>query len=136
MLYHLNIGSNLGDRQANLSSAIEALKQVGKVTAVSSIVKSEPWGYKSDNAFMNVGVNLDSALDPMQLLHQCQAIERKLGSASHRDAGGNYVDRLVDIDIILAGDLTINTPKLTIPHPHMHERDFVMQPLQEIWTTR
>ncbi|MCQ2288782.1 MAG: 3-phosphoshikimate 1-carboxyvinyltransferase [Muribaculaceae bacterium] len=132
MIYHLNIGSNLGDREANLRRAVDELKQLGSRCMVSSIVESEPWGYESDNAFLNVGVMLESDLEPLDMLHRCQAIERQLGSAAHRDEHGNYVDRLVDIDIILAGDLVINTPELTVPHPRMHERGFVMTPLKEL----
>lgn len=112
--------------------AVDELTLLGSRCMVSSLVESEPWGYDSDNAFLNVGVMLESDLEPLDMLHRCQAIERQLGSKSHRDREGNYVDRLVDIDIILAGDLVINTPELTVPHPHMHERDFVMTPLKEL----
>lgn len=132
MLYHLNIGSNLGDREGNLRRAIAMLSALGSACSVSSIVESEPWGFDGVNTFLNVGVMLESDMEPLEMLHHCQAIERKLGSKSHRDSEGNYVDRLVDIDIILAGDLVINTPELTVPHPRMHERDFVMKPLQEL----
>lgn len=112
--------------------AVDELTLLGSRCMVSNLVESEPWGYDSDNAFLNVGVMLESDLEPLEMLHRCQAIERQLGSKSHRDSEGNYVDRLVDIDIILAGDLVINTPEFTVPHPHMHERDFVMRPLQEL----
>lgn len=132
MLYHLNIGSNLGDREANLRRAVDELSSLGSHCLVSSIVESEPWGFESSNAFLNMGVMLESDLEPLEMLHRCQEIEQRLGSAAHRDNNGNYIDRLVDIDIILAGDLTINTPELTIPHPRMHERDFVMRPLKEL----
>ncbi|MBQ0120498.1 MAG: 2-amino-4-hydroxy-6-hydroxymethyldihydropteridine diphosphokinase [Bacteroidales bacterium] len=132
MLYYLNIGSNLGDREMNLRRAVDELSLLGSRCIVSSIVESEPWGFESSNAFLNVGVMLESDIEPLGMLHHCQAIERQLGSASHRDSNGNYVDRLIDIDIILAGDLHINTPELTVPHPRMHERDFVMRPLQEL----
>lgn len=132
MIYHLNIGSNIGDREMNLRRAVDELSLLGSRCIVSSIVESEPWGFESSNAFLNVGVMLESDLEPLDMLHHCQAIERQLGSAAHRDSNGNYVDRLIDIDIILAGELHINTPELTIPHPRMHERDFVMRPLQEL----
>lgn len=131
-LYYINIGSNLGDRRGNLMRAITALSALAGGCAVSSIVESEPWGYESDNAFLNVGVMLESDIEPLDMLHRCQEIERRLGSTSHRDEQGNYVDRLVDIDIILAGDLVINTPELTVPHPRMHERDFVTKPLHQL----
>lgn len=132
MKYYLNIGSNLGDREANLRQAVDELTALGSRCTVSSIVESEPWGFASDNAFLNVGVMLESPLEPLEMLHRCQEIERKLGSKAHRDENGNYVDRLVDIDIIFAGNLVIDTPELTVPHPRMHQRDFVMRPLQEL----
>lgn len=132
MKYYLNIGSNLGDREGNLRRAAAELASLGSRCTVSSIVESEPWGYDSDNAFLNVGVMLESDLEPLDMLHRCQEIERRIGSLSHRDKNGNYIDRLVDIDIILIDDLVIDTSELTVPHPRMHQRDFVMRPLQEL----
>jgi len=132
MLYHLNIGSNLGNRRTNLMRAIVALSAGNGGCAVSNFYESEPWGYESDNAFINVAVALWSDIEPLDMLHQCQEIERRLGCTTHRDATGAYIDRLLDIDIILIDDLVIDTPELTIPHPRMHQRDFVMKPLQEL----
>ncbi len=132
MLYHLNLGSNLGNPRVNVDRAVDALRQLGTVSAISSYYESEPWGYDSDNHYINVAVAMRSDLEPKDLLHRCQDIERRLGSTSHRDEWGAYVDRVIDIDIILAGDLVVDNAELTIPHPRMHERDFVMKPLLEV----
>ena len=120
MIYYLNIGSNMGDRRDNLYRAVVAIAAITGECAVSSIVESEPWGFESDNRFMNLGVSFDSD------------IERSLGSASHRDADGGYIDRLVDIDIVAIDDLVIDTPTLQVPHPHLPERDFFLIPMQQL----
>ena len=132
MNYYLNIGSNIGDRRDNLYRAVVALAAGTSGCAVSSIVESEPWGYESDNRFMNLGVWLVSGLEPHDMLEHIHDIERRLGSASHRDARGNYIDRLVDIDIMAIDDLVIDTPTLQVPHPHLPERDFFLIPLQQL----
>lgn len=132
MIYYLNIGSNLGNKRENLLQAITQLQTIAVNCKVSSMIESEPWGYESNNTFVNVGVKLESDLEPLDMLHHCQSIERKMGSQSHRNKDGNYIDRVIDIDIILIDDLVIDTPELSVPHPHMHERDFVMHPLQEL----
>lgn len=137
MRYYLNIGSNLGDRRENLHRAIAALSGSTGGCMVSHIIESEPWGFESSNRFLNVGVAFDSALSPHEVLRWAQAIERRLGSASHRDEHGNYADRLVDIDIMAIDDdngqpVTINTPSLQVPHKHLQERDFFLIPLREL----
>jgi len=132
MNYYLNIGSNLGDRRDNLYRAVAALSELGDPCVMSDVVESQPWGFNSDHAFLNVGVMLGSDDAPLAMLQQLQAIERKLGSRSHRDAHGNYADRLVDIDIIAIDDQVIDTPTLQVPHPRMHLRPFVLQPMAEL----
>ena len=132
MNYYLNIGSNIGDRRDNLYRAVVALAAGTSGCAVSSIVESEPWGFESENRFMNLGVWLESDLSPHAMLDRIHDIERRLGSASHRDGQGNYIDRLVDIDIMAIDDLVIDTPSLQVPHPHLHERDFFILPLQQL----
>ena len=131
MNYYLNIGSNIGDRRDNLYRAVVALAAcMGGDCAVSPIVESEPWGFESDNRFMNLGVCLQSTMSPWQMLERIHEIERELGSASHRDAQGGYVDRLVDIDIVAIDDLVIDSPSLQVPHRHLPERDFFLIPMQ------
>lgn len=133
MNYYLNIGSNMGDRRDNLYRAVVALAAcTGGDCAVSPIVESEPWGFESDNRFMNLGVCLQSTMSPWQMLERIHEIERELGSASHRDAQGGYVDRLVDIDIVAIDDLVIDSPSLQVPHRHLPERDFFLIPMQHL----
>ena len=135
--YYLNIGTNLGDRIANLRRAIVALSAGTGGCGVSSVVTSEPWGFDSPHRFVNVGVMLRSALEPLDMLQWLHDIERRLGSAAHRDAQGGYVDRLVDIDIMAIDTLVIDTPELTVPHRHLMDRDFfylLMRQLNPDWT--
>lgn len=135
--YYLNIGTNIGNREVNLQNAIKALSEGAQRIVVSKVVKSEPWGFKSPNAFLNVGVALSSTREPIDMLTHIHGIERALGSASHRDANGAYIDRLIDIDIMAIHDseghsLSISTPALTVPHPHLHDRPFFLVPYEEL----
>lgn len=132
MKYYLNIGSNIGDRRDNLYRAVVALVEGSNGAAVSRIVESEPWGFESTNRFMNLGICLESDLDPQAMLDRLHDIERRLGSAEHRDAEGHYIDRLVDIDIMAIDDLVIDSPTLQVPHLHMAERDFFLRPMMEL----
>ena len=132
MNYYLNIGSNIGDRRDNLYRAVVALAAGTGGCAVSSIVESEPWGFESDNPFLNLGVSVSSDLEPQQMLDRIHEIERRLGSASHRDEQGGYIDRVVDIDIVAIDDMVIDTPTLQVPHPHLPERDFFLRPMMEL----
>ena len=132
MKYYLNIGSNIGDRRDNLYRAVVALAAGRKYFAVSSIVESEPWGFESENGFLNVGLKLNSRIDPHRMLERIHMIERRLGSASHRDEQGGYIDRVVDIDIVAIDDMVIDTPTLQVPHRHLAERDFFLKPMIEL----
>lgn len=129
---YLSLGSNLGDRHATMQSAILLLgKQAGSVDRVSSAIETEPWGFESANKFLNMCVRIITTLSPEQLLATTKDIELQLGRTT-KSVNGQYHDRPIDIDILTYDDLHINTPSLTLPHPHMHERDFVMIPLREI----
>lgn len=129
---YLSLGSNLGDRHATMRRAIDMLNAgAGTVDRQSSPIETEPWGFESPNKFLNMCVRLTTTLTPEQLLLATQAIERQLGRTMKSDSG-QYHDRPIDIDILTYDDLHIATPTLTIPHPLMHERDFVMIPLREI----
>ena len=132
---YLGLGSNLGDRRANLQ---EALQRIGALPgthlrAVSSIVESVPQG-KWDGApagdFLNCCARIDTTLTPGELLRETKRIESELGRAPH--SGALYQDRPIDIDILLFGDLCVDTPDLQIPHPRMRERAWVMEPLGEV----
>ena len=132
MKYYLNIGSNMGERRDNLYRAVVALAAGTSGCAVSSIVESEPWGFDSENRFMNLGVWFESELAPHEMLDRIHDIEQRLGSASHRDENGGYIDRLVDIDIVAIDDMVIETPTLQVPHPHLAERDFFLRPMMQL----
>jgi len=122
----------MGDRRDNLYRAVVAIAAGTSGCAVSSIVESQPWGFESNNRFLNLAVWLNSELSPQSMLHHLQAIERRLGSAAHRDAQGNYIDRLVDIDIMAIDQMVIHSPTLQVPHPHLAERDFFLGPMMQL----
>ena len=129
---YLGLGTNLGDKEANLKAALEEIrKRVGEITSQSAFYASEPWGFESYNSFLNAVCCVCTDLSPKETLHTTQAIERTLGRLK-KSVNGAYSDRIIDIDILLFDDLQINTPELTIPHPLMWERDFVKIPLKEI----
>ena len=129
---YLGLGTNIGNRKENLTRAIEALSlALGHYTALSSFIETAPWGFDSDNAFLNCAVAFDTELSPFQLLDTTENIERELGRTS-KSNGGIYHDRVIDIDILLYGSETVSTERLTIPHPLMHMRDFVLEPLAQI----
>jgi thiamine pyrophosphokinase len=129
---YLGLGTNQGDRRALLEQAISLIGQrVGRVVRRSSVIETEPWGFSSANKFLNMAVAVETSLSPRPLLEATQEIERMLGRQK-KSTGGHYSDRPIDIDILLYDDLHIDEPDLTIPHPLMHEREFVMRPLGEI----
>ena len=132
MTIYLGLGTNIGNKEENLARAIEKLSlALGTCTAQSPFIESEPWGFESDNSFLNCCAAFDTALSPMEVLDATERIERELGRTI-KSAGGIYHDRTIDIDILLYGNVVIDTPRLTIPHPLMHLRDFVLEPLAEI----
>lgn len=129
---YLGLGSNLGDRRGNIYRAVELIADsVGTVVRMSSLYDTEPWGFSSDNMFVNAAVCVETRLTPREVLVATQTIERRMGRIE-KSVGWQYHDRVIDIDILMYDDLHIDTPDLHIPHPLMHERDFVMRPLNEI----
>ena len=132
MRTYLGIGTNLGDRTANLHRAVDMInEQAGHVLACSSFIETEPWGFSSDNAFLNAVIEVDTPLTPHELLRVTQEIEHTMGR-THKSINGNYSDRIIDIDILLYEDWAINESELTIPHPLIWQRSFVYEPLLEI----
>lgn len=128
----MSLGSNLGDKKENLMRTIEKLSSaLGTPAAVSSIIETEPWGFTSANSFFNCVAAFDTTLSPTEILHITQETEREMGRTA-KSVNGEYKDRIIDIDILLYGDETINTENLTIPHPLMHKRLFVLEPLAQI----
>ena len=131
---YLNLGSNLGDRETNIWAADLRLSlDLGLVTARSELYYSEPWGFESDNAFINMAIAVECRYSPDEALDIIHAIEREMsGGASHRDRRGHYIDREIDIDIMAIDDLVIDTPTLTVPHRHLMDRDFFRVPFSQI----
>ena len=146
---YLGLGSNLGDKEEYIRKAIALIgERVGDVLRQSSLIETEPWGFESENRFLNGVILVETTLTPRQLLKATQKIERALGrkkqishlspitipeqSSPTRSLSRLYQDRPIDIDVLLYDDLTVDEPDLKIPHPLMHQRDFVMIPLAEI----
>ena len=137
---YLSLGSNLGDRHTLLQQAIRLLGQrVGVVRRCSSFIETAPWGFASEHPFLNAAVLLETDLTPARCLRETQAIEREMGR-TQKSTDGHYHDRPIDIDLLIYDDLHLDTfvytpwgqQRLTLPHPLMEERDFVMRPLGEI----
>jgi len=129
---YLSLGTNMGDRQKNLSSALELIGlEVGTVISESDIMETEPWGFESSNRFLNMVIKVETDLQPIQVLHVTQKIERKLGRME-KSVNGQYHDRPIDIDLLMYDNITMSTPELTLPHPLMRQRRFVMEPLAQI----
>lgn len=129
---YLALGSNLGNGHETIARAIRKIGVlIGDVVRQSTLIETEPWGFGSENKFVNGCICVTTDLSPRELLQMTQLIERELGR-SEKSSEGVYHDRTIDIDILLYDDLTVDEPDLKIPHPLMKERDFVMVPLREI----
>lgn len=134
---YLGLGTNLGEKERNLREAVQKIEeQIGNVVSLSAFYVTAPWGFHSDNSFLNAAVCVETADSPWQVLRKTQQIERELGRTV-KSAGGVYSDRFIDIDILLYGDCVLEevSPEgvaLTLPHPLMAQRDFVMRPMAEI----
>jgi 2-amino-4-hydroxy-6-hydroxymethyldihydropteridine diphosphokinase len=125
----IGLGSNLGDRRATLRQGLTELEAGGDVVAVSPLYETEPVGGPEDQgAFLNLVVELATADTPQQLLRRCQALE----VAAHRVRTVRFGPRTLDADVLLVGDLVVDEPDLTVPHPRMWERRFVLQPLSDL----
>jgi len=127
-IVYLSLGSNLGDREANLRTAIEKLGEFGNIAAVSSFYETEPVEVTAQPWFVNCAVKLDTEKMPRQLISAILALEQSMGRQRKQQKG----PRTIDIDILLFGSSVIDIPSLTVPHPHLHERRFVLEPLAEI----
>jgi 2-amino-4-hydroxy-6-hydroxymethyldihydropteridine diphosphokinase len=131
-IVYLSLGSNLGDREANLDAAVERLRELGRITAISSLWETEPVDNASQPWFLNCAVGLETDLMPRQLLARTQQIEHGLGRQRPQPAATFKGPRTLDIDILLFGRVVVDTAGLVIPHPAMHQRRFVLEPLAEI----
>jgi 2-amino-4-hydroxy-6-hydroxymethyldihydropteridine diphosphokinase len=128
MIVYLGLGSNLGERRAYLLAAAAALPPPVKVLRASSIYETEPWGYRDQPSFLNQVIEAETDLPPLELLAHLKQIEANLG----RQPTFRYGPRLIDLDILFYGDQAIDLPGLTIPHPRLAERAFVLAPLAEL----
>ena len=127
---YLSLGSNIGDREANIRKAIRKLADLGDVGKQSSLYETEPVEFTQQPQFLNCAIELDTELSEHDLMREILAIERALGR--DRDHAQPKGPRTIDIDILLYGDQIIDEPGLKIPHPAMHRRRFVLAPLAEI----
>jgi len=125
---YLGLGTNLSDRHANLTAAIAALVAAGTVTRTSRRYETAPVGFVRQPRFLNQVVELETGLSPLELFQAVKRIEEQLGRTGHFRNG----PRLIDIDILLYDDLVIDSPELTIPHPRLARRAFVLRPLAEL----
>lgn len=131
MLYYLLLGGNMGDVDESMRAAVRSLASVGRVESVSSVVESPPWGFEADSPFHNAVVALSSGLEPHELLAYVKNIEKRLGRAP-KAPGVRYESRPLDIDILFADSLVMDTVSLTVPHPRLHLRRFTLVPLAEL----
>ena len=128
-IVHLGIGSNIGDRQANCERALELLGGRGiKIKKVSSMYETRPWGLKEQPDFINMAAEAETDLSPEELLDALKGIEKEMG----RKDTVKWGPRVIDLDILFYNDEIVDTQRLRIPHPFIHERDFVVVPLAEI----
>src|SRR4030088_2070950 len=125
---YLSLGSNVGDRENNLREAVTRLESAGHVVSVSSFYETEPVEVTNQAWFLNCAVEIETMKMPKQLMAAVLEIERQMGRQRTQSKG----PRIIDIDIILFGDSVVDSSDLTIPHPAMHERRFVLEPLAEI----
>lgn len=133
---YLSLGSNLGNREENIHTALALINErVGSVYRVSSFMETDPVGFASDNKFLNIACCVHTMMSPTACLRETKKIELELGR-THKTVIANghrqYSDRPIDIDLLTYDNITMDTPELTLPHPRMQERDFVMVPLREI----
>lgn len=125
----LGMGSNIGQRKRKIKQAVALLaKEVGTINKQSSYYETEPWGVTGQPLFLNQTITLGTDLPPQELLQAIKSIEKRLGRA----ASDRWIPRVIDIDILFYGSTVYHSINLSIPHPHLHERNFVLIPLLEI----
>ena len=127
-IIYLSLGTNIGNRPANLRQAVSSLPPQMNVKAKSKVYETPPWGYTEQDEFLNQAVKATTYLEPEPLLKHIKRLETALG----REASFRYGPRLIDIDILFYDDEIIEAPSVVIPHPHLHERGFVLLPLMDI----
>lgn len=129
---YLALGSNLGDKYQHIQNALDQIGQrIGTVVSVSEMYATQPVGFESDNEFVNAACRVDTTLEPVEILTITQAIEREMGRQS-KSINRQYADRIIDIDILFCDSKAHLSPDLTLPHPQLHKRMFVLAPLADI----
>ena len=137
MTVYFSLGTNLGDKEQNLRTAVRKIrKQIGEVVSLSAFYATAPWGFSSDNTFLNAALCAKTALTPLEVLQTTQKIECEMGR-THKSVNAVYSDRVIDIDLLLCfaddgAPVLLDVPGLQLPHPLMQERRFVLEPLAEI----
>lgn len=130
------LGSNMGDKRQNIALALTKIEErIGRITSLSALYDTTPVGFYSTQDFVNCACEVTTNLNILDLFSITQKIEREMGRLN-KSRYANYSDRIIDIDLIMAGDLILQTATLTIPHPLFHMRDFVLTPLCEIAPNR
>lgn len=129
---YIGIGTNRGDRHQNITTALQKVTEFAKITNKSSIYETDPMGYKNQDKFLNLVIEIETELKPEELLEKLLKVEQEMGRIRTIKNG----PRIIDLDILLYNDEKINKPNLKIPHPKMNEREFVLKPLSEIWTQK
>jgi len=133
---YINIGSNQGDRRANIGRAVALIESaLGTTACRAPLYQSPAWGYDSTFPYLNLGITVDTSMPAQKLMEVLLHIQQSINPAPHRNADGTYADREIDIDLIAFGDLTTDTPTLTLPHPRMHLREFVLVPMATLLPT-
>lgn len=133
MVAHINIGTNKGDRMANLSRAVSLISMLSESKPrISSVIETESWGYDSPNKFLNQAIEISVSTNPEILLKKLHEIEVSIDNSPHRDCDGGYIDRVIDIDLIFIDNQVINIDILTIPHPRLESRFFVLKLIDEL----
>ncbi|MBO7606225.1 MAG: 2-amino-4-hydroxy-6-hydroxymethyldihydropteridine diphosphokinase [Paludibacteraceae bacterium] len=126
----LGIGTNIGNKKKNITDATIIIGSVmGEIRALSSLYETEPWGYESPNTFLNAVIQIETEIEPQKCLDIAKAIEREMGRVHTKEG---YEDRIIDIDILFYDDTIYHSGNLTIPHPLIEKRDFVLRPMAEI----
>ncbi|MBR5695908.1 MAG: 2-amino-4-hydroxy-6-hydroxymethyldihydropteridine diphosphokinase [Paludibacteraceae bacterium] len=127
---YLGLGTNIGDKKKNITDATIIIGSVmGNLRILSSLYETEPWGYESPNTFLNAVIQIETEIEPQKCLDIAKAIEREMGRVHTKEG---YEDRIIDVDILFYDDIIYHGDNLTIPHPLIEKRDFVLRPMAEI----
>lgn len=127
----ISLGTNLGDKLKNLKNALSNIEGFGRILKKSRIFSSDPWGYDSENEFLNMGLVIKTSLEPMQLLKKLKSIEKQMGRRPKM--GQSYQDRIIDLDILIYSGIIIDNEELSVPHPKIKERKFSLLILKDLF---